>query len=104
MDCPIGNKQCNSHGETVDIEGDAMCVQAVVCVVCKTKVGRLYGPRIAPYVVVCRSHGHYPIASPDWVRTQLQEAGDKWLEEYGGLQGMRDLPQPIWEAVEEWLV
>lgn len=39
----------------------------------------------------------------DYLGELLRAAGDEWLREYGGIQAAKALPQPIWEAIEEWL-
>jgi hypothetical protein len=90
----------------VSIDGDEVCVQRLFCVVCGVDVARTFVANTRPAIPVCRTHRGPNLsiwASWEWLRDRLKEPGDKWLEEYGGLQGMRDLPQPIWEAVEEWI-
>jgi hypothetical protein len=89
-------------------EGVQVCAQRLFCVVCSIEVAKTVVANAMPMIVVCHAHQGPRAdrlnicASWKWLRDRLKEAGDKWLEEYGGLQGMRDLPQPIREAIGEW--
>ena len=47
--------------------------------------------------------GMFYSVSSDYLLRLLRAAGDEWLREYGGIQAAKALPQPIWEAIEEWL-
>ena len=64
----------------------------------------MYGVSVDPLTLCYNCTDGWPRAvTPQELKKWLQEVGDAWLDCYGGLVACKLLPQPIWEAIEEWL-